>query len=649
MHHFLVGVFSRQISLCRNFHSKVGVGVISVEYGIIMLTIQFFYGILMLNNELFKCLPPYIHVQLTTSKRKHRQGQQRPVCESKLDTTIYSDCKSTLLEKKLSPRTVVVGTSSNVKFAITSSLNTSVPVQQVRRKESRSKLLKPQPRVSMNHQGKPSRRPLTQTQTSKSDLSYQDSIDDYNSVSGSSNTTFNKKTPLCDDYVASKSPSLDRSAAEHGHPASSAYLSRLLGPQQTICEDLSPTYKTTISNSIAADTHSSQPLSGALMLEVDMQFRSKETHVRIEHPSRDNLYTCSCVSSEICSSNGSSVESMKYMQLHDQSLESLPSSQESDNEGQSRPVMQYEQVHVCSNDVPVPEKNSLPSSPKVDSGSDIFCVESRQEGTTCNSTVERSSSTLEATEGCYFSIAGSISSFEQPLSIDQIPPPSLGKSAGEFSLSTSGGDTPVQPSLGKSAGEFSLSTSGGDTPVSVQPDSQVGSTIQSSLSPLSQNSRSTYLPVLLSNQKQVTSSWLQAINSVESKSSNATESDVHNVSGVSGEEVRQTVSVHSLADSDPSKPTYTFNQTVNITPAAIASGSGSLKYEDVINVNNDDEQITDDNIHVSSLLCGTCISVHCLFLGISCFLQLTGIYRRCTQHHWKYFNKTTKRNYGVSV
>ncbi len=33
MHHFLVGVFSRQISQCRNFHSKVGVGVISVEYG----------------------------------------------------------------------------------------------------------------------------------------------------------------------------------------------------------------------------------------------------------------------------------------------------------------------------------------------------------------------------------------------------------------------------------------------------------------------------------------------------------------------------------------------------------------------------------------------------------------------------------------
>ena len=45
MHHFLVGVFSRQISLCRNFHSKVGVGVISdvgvisVEYGSYQLTI----------------------------------------------------------------------------------------------------------------------------------------------------------------------------------------------------------------------------------------------------------------------------------------------------------------------------------------------------------------------------------------------------------------------------------------------------------------------------------------------------------------------------------------------------------------------------------------------------------------------------------
>ncbi len=43
MHHFLVGVFSRQISLCRNFHSKVGVGVISdvgvisVEYGTIII------------------------------------------------------------------------------------------------------------------------------------------------------------------------------------------------------------------------------------------------------------------------------------------------------------------------------------------------------------------------------------------------------------------------------------------------------------------------------------------------------------------------------------------------------------------------------------------------------------------------------------
>ncbi len=40
MHNFMVGVFPRQISLCRNFHSKVGVGVISdvgvisVEYGI---------------------------------------------------------------------------------------------------------------------------------------------------------------------------------------------------------------------------------------------------------------------------------------------------------------------------------------------------------------------------------------------------------------------------------------------------------------------------------------------------------------------------------------------------------------------------------------------------------------------------------------
>ncbi len=33
MDHFLVGVFSRQISLCGNFYSKVGVGVISVEYG----------------------------------------------------------------------------------------------------------------------------------------------------------------------------------------------------------------------------------------------------------------------------------------------------------------------------------------------------------------------------------------------------------------------------------------------------------------------------------------------------------------------------------------------------------------------------------------------------------------------------------------
>ncbi len=39
MHDFLVGVFSRQISLCRNFHSKVGVGVISVEYGNYMLYI----------------------------------------------------------------------------------------------------------------------------------------------------------------------------------------------------------------------------------------------------------------------------------------------------------------------------------------------------------------------------------------------------------------------------------------------------------------------------------------------------------------------------------------------------------------------------------------------------------------------------------
>ena len=39
MHHFLVGVFLRQISLCRNFHSKVGVGVIS-DVGVISVHVN---------------------------------------------------------------------------------------------------------------------------------------------------------------------------------------------------------------------------------------------------------------------------------------------------------------------------------------------------------------------------------------------------------------------------------------------------------------------------------------------------------------------------------------------------------------------------------------------------------------------------------
>ena len=47
MPHFLVGVISRQIILCRNFHSKVGVGVIldvgviSVQYG--TCTVMYLY------------------------------------------------------------------------------------------------------------------------------------------------------------------------------------------------------------------------------------------------------------------------------------------------------------------------------------------------------------------------------------------------------------------------------------------------------------------------------------------------------------------------------------------------------------------------------------------------------------------------------
>ncbi|XP_064400384.1 uncharacterized protein LOC135346636 isoform X3 [Halichondria panicea] len=508
----------------------------------------------------------------TTSRRKHRKGQRRPVCESKvtkLETTIYSDCKSTLLEKKLSPRTVVVGASSNVKFAITSCLNTSVPVQQARRKESRPKLLKPPPRVSKKQ---PSRRPITQTQT-ESHLSYQrDTIDDYNSV-GSSNTTSNKQTLVLsrcddDDSVASKSPSLNRSAGEQSYPASSADSSILLGPPQyfgTIFDNLSP--KTVYSNSITASTHSSQPLSGALMLEVNMRFRSKETHVSVEHPLRDDVYDETRKPVEaIVNHSGVRVSSSHtpYMQLQDERLGCLPSSRESvspystkDNEGQSRPVMQNEEVHVCTNDIHIHEKTSLPFSPKVDSDSDIFCVESHQEEATYNDTIERSSSTLEASEGIVFSIAGSMSSFGQPLSRDQTPSPSFDKSSRELSFSASS-DTQTYP-------------------VSFQPNSQVGSTVR-----------------LLSNQKLATSSWLQAINSGDSKNSKATESDLYNFSGVSGEEVKQTVSVHYLADSDPSE---SFNQTVHLKPTAIASGSGSLKYEDVIGVTNDDQQITDDNIH----------------------------------------------------
>ncbi len=51
MHHFLVGVSSRQISLCRNFHSKVGVGVISdvgvisVEDGILIIHYYMLSGV----------------------------------------------------------------------------------------------------------------------------------------------------------------------------------------------------------------------------------------------------------------------------------------------------------------------------------------------------------------------------------------------------------------------------------------------------------------------------------------------------------------------------------------------------------------------------------------------------------------------------
>ncbi len=338
-------------------------------------------------------------------------------------------------KQKLSPQKVVSDTSSRVKFAITNSLTTSVPSQQLKSKKNLPK----------SFLG-PNKNDRSEVPVSKI---AEDVLVPQNDNTYADNTplfTSNEETQtFCSSSSVSESI-MDISAGKQGH--------QTIVDSSMSCDRPLHTHL----NTETADRHGISNLSiastGTLMLKVDMRFGAEETHSNsiIEHLSGDYQYSTSmfhnCLSSETLNSFTADSEVVQHffdggtMKFSKQDVHFEPP-----EDNQYDLVSNYVPAHIS--------EDHLSPKDKINSDIDMSC--------TCNSdsyredcVMDRSFSTLEANEGVCFSHAGSLSGFEQPFSLVQSSFPSLNTRNSRMSNIS---DTSVARELDGQYGPKSLASS----------------------------------------------------------------------------------------------------------------------------------------------------------------------------------------------
>ena len=398
----------------------------------------------------------------------------KPSKVSKLETRGSSKHlkKNTLQSlQKVSPLKVVVDASTGVKFGITSAMNTSVPVQQVHREEPKTAIQKSLPKVKKT---KPSSQPLTNpTQCVTKSQAEITNVETFA-------TTAPFPAPVT---VTSRSES---------DLASSVGLSLSPGSQKH-SEDVIDTPKDIFP--MGSEVQISHAPSAALMLKVDMRFRSEDGHISDDQDSDD----IPCMSPSL-HSNRSFTERLSN------ATESADETELSGNLSRPSSVEFNPQQTHSLEATPLPTPSNSSSSPKrsqsklalspqtVDSQNEVEVTIQLEDESfhfkTDGSSHTKSSSTIKASEdkgSMFYSVGGSLSSFGQPFSMQQSPMHSLtGTSSMEDGYSDSSG----------------RSTAQGLPP------------LQSALEVLSQ---------LPSNQNLATSSWLYALsNKVDDGSRSST-------------------------------------------------------------------------------------------------------------------------------
>ena len=248
-----------------------------------------------------------------TSKRVAKPNQKPP-------TAITAQA-----DKKVSPQKVVVDTSTNVKFAITSSLNTSVPVKHAQRDKpkvaTKDQSVSKKSRSETKYVGRAKRR--TKTKVNDSKVEQLVSHTDYAQIDSSAANTMDTHTPRVDMGSGfslgppdtggwSHTPHND-SVGEDSFQGSSVDMSfgsqdnfqtgfmDTGSPSELGLRPLGGEYQDTqpsTSNTSQMHTNTarvSHAPSGTLMLEIDMRFKSMKEqiseHSQLSLDSRDHDYS----------------------------------------------------------------------------------------------------------------------------------------------------------------------------------------------------------------------------------------------------------------------------------------------------------------------------------------------------------------------
>ncbi len=380
------------------------------------------------------------HVYLSTqpqfsaaTKQNHKQKQHEGTvgCEPHVPKLeVSKQCDNKLTRKTTSPKKVVVDTSSRVKFAITSSVATSVPIKQYESKKSHPRSLSPSKKyyskriVTKIPHDLPSERNISIPQIDNVDADTTVCIHPFSS--NENNLT------ICSSSSLSKTLNTPEQSSTNIMVNSSMITEPIKFANCKTRESILT--KTIDEHCTDPDGHLSiASTGGALKLQVDMRFGTEEYKSSTERLPDDNnthLYSTSRSHSNVsCESFAKADESSGYL-LNYTDLNSFKEdtcSQLDYSVDNSSDLVFIDRLYDVS------RKESLQPSPENHSDVD---VPNSQTSSFVETYTDKSSSSVFAKEA-FFSVAGSLSGFKQS---DSFPiaqsPSSVSKISRELSLST---------------------------------------------------------------------------------------------------------------------------------------------------------------------------------------------------------------------